>query len=218
MIIECADANELAARLLTYPMEMAVLMIRSRTSAATLLGRRNARDTVMVDTPALRATSSNVTRPLLEALGRRWLCFAFKIDPSSFRLRVVLVSRSARRVERLNTLDLPHADHAQLSANTVNGVLRKYIQRTPVFTTKHEPDRPLRYIDASQRGSLRVIHEHLPVCDIHASVRISRNGFAASIRKSFEVDQAAACSDFACIGDVFRFIGDINTIANAATY
>jgi hypothetical protein len=66
-IIECAEARELATRLLTYPIAIAALRIRSRSGSATLSGRRNARDTVMLETPTLRATSSSVTRPVLEA-------------------------------------------------------------------------------------------------------------------------------------------------------
>src|ERR1044072_4341304 len=58
-------------------MATAAFWMRSRNSGATLSGRRKAREIVMLETPTLRATSSSVTRPVLDALGRDLLVFLF---------------------------------------------------------------------------------------------------------------------------------------------
>ena len=53
-----------AARLMRYPTDAAAARIRSRSSGRTSSLPRNARDTVIVETPAIRATSAIVTRPV----------------------------------------------------------------------------------------------------------------------------------------------------------
>src|SRR4051812_14948858 len=59
--------------------------MRSRSSGATLSGLRKALEMVMLDTPTLRATSSSVTRPVLDALGRDLVVFLFNAGLISFR-------------------------------------------------------------------------------------------------------------------------------------